>query len=562
MTAFGRRAAVAIATLQIFSPAVMPLHAAVSDSSAPAAASARPHNAVVAEAQALMAELGLWDGATDGEASAAFGQAVRQARGRFGLAPEALEPVDSALLSALRSHAEARRITRQLDAARSNEEAAARAAIAATPPLADALRPPSQDQRAPEPAITTCRAAPTTACLLDAAQHAARTVPDAELRTWGLTRIARARVADTGALESAWPALRLLDDPRGVFTALSDIAEDAARDGRIDLLRSALAHLQGLPAAAARATATAALRLAEHGGEAALSLAEQAEAMVPNLSTPADRDAVLTALARMAHGHGRTEDARALMARTRGAPDVLAPAWALVGGAEAVKTLLQALPAESDPAARRAVVMELAAAQAKTGAIADALTTAEAVAEPRYRAVVLADLGVLTEQPALLEQAEATARDISLPFARSYALAHTAEGWLALGRPARAFDLVALIDTDTLAVDVLNRVARHPAAEHATATRAGQSAQERRDAMIDRVARVRLAAERAETLAHDAPDAAALAARAAVDEAVSIRDRWNATRALLLAADAMRALRAAGVDVAPLNADVEEGANR
>lgn len=56
----------------------------------------------VAEAQALMAELGLWDGATDGISTVAFGRAVRHARGILGLPLDVFRPVDHDLLSALR----------------------------------------------------------------------------------------------------------------------------------------------------------------------------------------------------------------------------------------------------------------------------------------------------------------------------------------------------------------------------------------------------------------------------------------------------------------------------
>lgn len=541
----------------------MPLEATAAptgpDTSAATAGVLAP-DADVAEAQALMSELGLWEGAADGQPSAAFGRAVRRARGVLGLALDVLRPVDEDLLSTLRGRAEARRTARQLTDARAREEAAARAAIAASPVLSQALDTPAKP--APEPDPEACRAAPTVDCLLDLARRAAAAVTDGELRNWGLGRVARARVAASGVLEDAWPALRLADDPRAVFTALAGIAVEAAEAGRADLALQAVGAMDALPATAARAAAEAAAALAGADQPGAETLAERAEDLLPRLSDPADRRPVLAGLALAAHAAGETARATALLAQAQGAPETLAPAWAAVGGAAAVAPLLHALADHADPAARRAVLMDLADAHAREGTVADAVTAAEAVEEPRYRAVALAGVAGAAGRSDLLERAEAVAREITLPFARAFALAHVADGWLTLDRPDRARAVAGEIETDTLAVPILERIARHPAADAATAADAEQTAEALRRAMVDRVARARLWAERARALAVSDPAAARVAARAAVDRALDIRNRWNAARALLHAAGAVAALQAPGLDGADIDPDVDGAGGR
>ncbi|WP_404383409.1 hypothetical protein [Caenispirillum salinarum] len=569
-----RAAVVVLATLQVFCAAVMPPRAAAAvpepTASSRTAGELVAPDARLAEAQALMAELGLWDGASDGRASAVFGQAVRRARGILGLPPETLTPVDDDLLSALRSRAEARRTARQLEDARAREEAAAHAAVAASPLLSAALRPRPEDdvtEAGPkaDAALDSCQASPSTTCLLDAARRAVRAVMDAELRNWGLSRIARARVARSGRLDDAWPALRLADDPRTVFTTLSAVAEEAAAAGRTDLAHAAVAALESYPPVAARAAAEAARLLAATDPSAASALAAHAETLLPAVPGQDDRRAVLAALALAAHSQGDAARAGALLGRAPGPPEALVSAWATVGGAAAVAPLLRALPAEAVPAARRAVAVELAAAHAAEGDADAAVAATQAIDEARYRAVALAGAAAVLHRPDLLERAQAMAKDIPLPFARAFALTHVAEAWLALDRPAQALAAARRVETDTLAVAVLDRITRHPAADGAVRAEAARAAQARLEAMIDRVARVRVWADRAQALVGADPAAGAgagAAARAAVDGALAIRNRWSAARALLHAAGAVAALDAAGVDVAPADADVEGDSGR
>ncbi|EKV27660.1 hypothetical protein C882_1255 [Caenispirillum salinarum AK4] len=566
-----RAAVVVLATLQVFCAAVMPPRAAaaVPEPTAPSRSAGElvAPDAGLAEAQALMAELGLWDGGGDGRASAAFGQAVRRARGMLGLPPETLAPVDDDLLSALRSRAEARRTARQLEDARAREEAAAHAAVAASPLLTAALRPRTEDdvtEADPEAdaALDACRAAPATTCLLEAARRAVLAVTDAELRNWGLSRIARARVARSGRLDDAWPALRLADDPRAVFTTLSAVAEEAAEAGRADLVHQAVAALETYPPVAARAAAEAARILATTQPSAARALTAHAETLLGAVPGQDDRRAVLSALALAAQAQGEADRARALLDAAPGPPEALAAARASVGGAAAVAPLLRALPPGTDTAARRAVLVELAAAHAADGDAEAAVAATQAIDEARYRAVALAGAAAVLHRPDLLERAETTAQDISLPFARAFALAHVAEAWLALDRPAQALAAARRVETDTLAVAALDRIARRSAAGVAVRAEAARAAQTRLTAMIDRVARVRVWADRARALAGPDPAAAGAAARAAVDGAMVIRNRWSAARALLHAAEAVAALDAAGGDVAPADADVEGDGGR
>lgn len=206
--------------------------------------------------------------------------------------------------------------------------------------------------------------------------------------------------------------------------------------------------------------------------------------------------------------------------------------------------------------------MELAEAHAREGATGAAVEAAEAVQERRYQAITLARVAGITRRADLLERAEEVANGISLPFARAFAFSIVADAWLALDRPDRALTIAQGIDKDALAVTAFDLIARHPAADPATARQAKRAADDRLDSMVDRVARVRLWAARAGALAHTDSLAAAQAARLAVTQALAIRDRWSATHALLHAAEAATALQTAGVEMSPLDSRAQDVAKQ
>lgn len=284
--------------------------------------------------------------------------------------------------------------------------------------------------------------------------------------------------------------------------------------------------------------------------------------LLPAVPDAADRRAVLAGLARTALHMGKPAAARVHLNDARGAPETLAPVWAEVGGAAAVEDLLNSHNVHADPAARRAVLMELAEAHAREGATGAAVEAAEAVQERRYQAITLARVAGITRRADLLERAEEVANGISLPFARAFAFSIVADAWLALDRPDRALTIAQGIDKDALAVTAFDLIARHPAADPATARQAKRAADDRLDSMVDRVARVRLWAARAGALAHTDSLAAAQAARLAVTQALAIRDRWSATHALLHAAEAATALQTAGVEMSPLDSRAQDVAKQ
>lgn len=568
MTVPGRRAALSISLLYALTAPALPeaAHAATGDgASGPAArvtepsATAAAPSARVREAQALMRELGLWDGPADGVTDAAFRDAAQDARRRFALPAAHPDPVDGRLLSALRGRVEASRTQRKLDTVRAEEVARAEAAVAASPTLAGALRPRPGDARAAAGRdLAACRAAPTVVCLLDEARETAKTVSEPDLRDWGLTEIAEAKVAESGSLDAAWPVLRLMADPRGVFFALRNIAAAEAAAGRPKVAEAAARAADTLPEAAARAHADAAAALAARPDADAATverLAQAAEARLAQVSDAAARRATLVSLARAAAARGAADLAaerldRAEQTGDSGTEDLgaVAAARGEIGGPSAVAPMIARATA---PAARRAVLVALAQAQARAGDGTGARRTITEIPEARYRAVALADAGAVLRDADLVARAAAAAAEITLPFARAFALSRVAEAWLVLDQPQRALAEAESLTDDRLKVEALRRIALAPGAPPDLAARAGRMAAETQAAMIDRATRLRLLAAETRLLAGRDPAAAGRAARRAVDDAVATRDPWNRLRALTAAADAVAAAREAGVALPP-----------
>ncbi|WP_425545006.1 hypothetical protein, partial [Caenispirillum bisanense] len=161
------------------------------------------------------------------------------------------------------------------------------------------------------------------------------------------------------------------------------------------------------------------------------------------------------------------------------------------------------------------------------------------------------DPAVLLRQPTALREAEAVAAEIDLPFAASFAWARIGDAWRGLGDPAAARSALARVGDDSLRVEGLQRLAAAPAAAPAEAAALDAEAETIRTAMLDRVARVRLGALRAERLLASGDAALAEAARLAVDDALAVRNPWNRARALVAAAAAVRAAAAHGATLPP-----------
>lgn len=543
MTAPGRAAAVLLlGTLYALTPAAMP---------APAAATREPvtsltpaPSAGVREAQALLLELGLWEGDPDGRADDAFRRAVQAFQRHIGRPPSG--ELDAETLGALRTRGDAARTARRLDSARAEEAAEAAAAIAAAPDLADHLTPQPGDARADAARdLTPCRTTPTAACLLHEARETAKGISDTELRDWVLLDIAVDLALENG-VDAAWPVLRLTADPRSVFGGLRRIALTAAAAGHDDLALRAAMLARGLPREALRTWTAVAETLSHRAPPPERPLADveaAADALLADTPT-AERRAALLSLGRAAQARGDTALAQARVERaaallTGGGDDLtaVAAAWAAVDRPDRAEALLGGLSAAVDPTP---VLVDLAGAHARHGRKDAALATARAVPEARYRAVTLADTAVLLTDAATLREAEAVAAEIDLPFAASFAWARIGDAWRILGDPAAARGALARVGDDTLRVEGLQRLAAAPGLAPAQANALDAEAEALRTAMLDRVARVRLGAQRAERLLAAGDAAGAAAARQAVDDALAVRNPWNRARALVAAAKAVR----------------------
>lgn len=511
----------------------------------------------VREAQGLLADLGLWDGAADGIADADFVRAVEGFQRQSGRT--ATGRLDAETLAALRTRAEAIRTSRQLDAARAAETAEAQAAIAADPQLAARLAPQPGDLTAAAGRdLGPCRAAPTAACLLTEAAESAKGIVDPELRDWVLGEIAVGLAAAAG-IDAVWPVLRLTVDPRAAFTGLRRVATARAAAGDAEAALALAAAARALPREALRShaeVAEALSRLTPPPVDAVRRAEAAAEALLPQVADAGDRRAALATLARAARARGDGDTAAERLNRAdaldlgAGQAALVAAAWAEAGHPERAEALLAALP---DAAERTPVLVELAAAHARAGAAAAALEAARAVPEPRYRAVALADVGVALKQPEVISDAEAVAAEVELPYATAFAWSRIAEAWRALGRTEDAAAAARRIGDDALRVEALYRLAAAADTPGPTASALAAEAETLRGGMLDRVARVRLAAQRAEQLAAAGSAEAGPAVRATVDDALSVRNPWNRARALVAAARAAAAADRHDVTVPPSN---------
>lgn len=563
MTASGRAAVVFVGFLYALSGGATPAPTWAAAPEPPATLGTAPEDqGRVREAQALLADLDLWEAPPDGLADAAFRRAVQVFQRQVGQAPTG--SLDDATLRTLRTRADTARTARRLDAARAEEAAEARAAVAADPVLSARLAPQADDARADAGRdLGPCRTAPTAACLLREARETAKGIVDAELRDWALADIAAGLALAEGP-EAVWPVLRLAADPRAVFTGLRRVAVALADAGRAAEAATVARTAAILPREGLRtwsAVAEALVRrapaeaLAGRAPAEAVAAEDAAEALLARVADVGERRAALAALARAAHARGASDLAVARLERAEGLDDLgreraalVAAAWAAVGHPDRAAEALAAIGGDPD---RTPVLVEMAAAHAGAGGASAALAAARAVPEARYRAVALADTGALLAAPEVVGEAEAVAAEIELPFAAAFAWSRIAEAWRVLGRADEAAAAARRIGDDALRVEALHRLARAGTMPPDRAAGLAAEAEAQRSRMLDRVARVRLGAQRAVALAQAGDADAGVAVRAVVEEALAVRNPWNRARVLVAAANAVAAAAAQGVEVAP-----------
>ena len=419
--------------------------------------------ALIANIQEGLATLGFYTAPGLGDMDATTTAAIRDYQTAWRLPPDGLPTMS--LLEHIATSVQMRRMTDQLEARAMPDEAAARAALLESAETRDLVSP------GPAPGLELCLAAPSAACLLEAAVNSAAVERASWLRDWAFGEIVSVQ-ARAGLSDEARATLRQITDARLVVVSLSDMAAGLARGGRVaeahataatvpDLthrLRALLeiAHVE--TPAAARATLLLVL------GDAS-SIADATQ----RLSTIAAAAIALHRVGDSAAATGALSAARRALESDRTAADRAAAAAAIATAfAEIDRTsdAISLLSQVSDRSVRSPALLAIARAEARAGEIDAALATLDDVSESGFRATVLADIAVersitgnLDIVRKLLVQALDAGAAIGESFARSFAVAAATRAMIELNWIDDATRLARSIADPGLRAQFLWRIA-------------------------------------------------------------------------------------------------------
>ncbi len=425
--------------------------------------------ALIANIQEGLATLGFYTAPGLGDMDATTTAAIRDYQTAWRLPPDGLPTMS--LLEHIATSVQMRRMTDQLEARAMPDEAAARAALLESAETRDLVSPGPGPARSPAPGLELCLAAPSAACLLEAAVNSAAVERASWLRDWAFGEIVSVQ-ARAGLSDEARATLRQITDARLVVVSLSDMAAGLARGGRVaeahataatvpDLthrLRALLeiAHVE--TPAAARATLLLVL------GDAS-SIADATQ----RLSTIAAAAIALHRVGDSAAATGALSAARRALESDRTAADRAAAAAAIATAfAEIDRTsdAISLLSQVSDRSVRSPALLAIARAEARAGEIDAALATLDDVSESGFRATVLADIAVersitgnLDIVRKLLVQALDAGAAIGESFARSFAVAAATRAMIELNWIDDATRLARSIADPGLRAQFLWRIA-------------------------------------------------------------------------------------------------------
>ncbi|MSO88934.1 MAG: peptidoglycan-binding protein [Rhodospirillaceae bacterium] len=414
--------------------AVAPVFAARQDE--PAAISAAEPGliaALVANIQERLATLGFYTASGLGDMDATTIAAIRAYQTAWRLPPDGLPTV--ALLEHIATSVQMRRMTDQLEARATPDDAAARAALLENAETRDLMGPEPEAARSPAPGLELCLAAPTAACLLEAAVNSAAVERASWLRDWAFGEIVAVQ-ARAGLSDEARATLRRITDARLVVVSLGDMAAGLARGGRVAEAQATAATVPDLTH-----RLRALLEIANVGTpEAARAILLRVLGEVSSIADPTQRLSTTAAAAVALHrvgdsaaATGALSAARRLLETDRTVADRAAAAAAIATAfAEIDRTgeAITVLSQVSDRSMRSPALLAIARAEARAGETDAALATLDGVSESGFRAAVLADIAVERSMTGnldigrkLLVQSLDAGAAIGESFARSYAVA-------------------------------------------------------------------------------------------------------------------------------------------
>ena len=507
---------------------------------------------LVRKVQELLAELGFYIGPFDGAMNDVTDAAIREYQRRNGLDPDGL--VNRFLLEHLQSVGQAKELRDRVDAVKREKIEAASRALESNPATRALLEGRSADEVAdPTRDPAPCFATPTAQCILEEAIESAKGIHRSQFNDWILGEILVIQVK-AGMGEHALATVRKIGDPRLIMPALrnisraqSEMGDIAAAKATAELIPGVLYRAEALSTVAAAqasagdieaARATAArvrisLRRVRDRGRVVSILADAA--VVLGLAGARDIaktlvDAALAAADKIR----RKEDRRSAFSR-------IVVALADMGRPEGALMMLDQVPESVE---RRPAVVAIATSLARAGHHERALEAARSIDGPRYRALVLARIGLAQGesgdasralQTMELARAEIEAMDETLGYPRAYAMSRLSQALVEIGEISTGFETANDIEIDRLRAHAMWTVA-------AAQARAGETVEARRsealslesvDAVASPLDRAWLLSNIAISHARAGNHGAALKAfRRALDVAKSIEVAWARAQAL------------------------------
>ncbi len=519
-----------------------------------------PWTEVVREVQEALFELGFYDGPIDGRLSIETEEAILRYQREYGLIGEGAAWPN--LVIHMRAIGRALRMQQALQRARETQIEKARAILLGNEVTRALLSPGRLGPADPGRRIEACFAAPTVRCLVDAAFDSIRAVSREDYRDWALRDLIRAQTR-VGMDAKARANLKYISDPRLVLVEMRQIAVILAARGRLE---SAEAMAAIIPDARNRARALVAIAAGYASNGDLVTARDRMNKIKGLLAASVRANEAVDILAGLAVGlaeAGARSLARTALAWASGIVDTLGPelrdaalgrlaaAFARTGDPGTAWAMIDRVAGDTN---RRAALIAGAGVLARRGKIEKAVERADAISDPRYRALALCAIASALgrqEQPKaawpLLQRARSELSRIERPFAIDFARARLAATEAQLG-VARAVDTALGIANAALKARTLWRIAAiredngDEAGAAAARARAETATQEVRSA-YDRVAILTDAVvARAAT---GQTDRLRTLFRHALETTQGIRTRWWRARALSRLATALFALEEA-----------------
>jgi tetratricopeptide (TPR) repeat protein len=532
-----------------------------------------PRSPLVERLQVLFAELKIYSGVIDGRLNDDLTAAVQHYQSRAGLTVDG--KVSEELLAHVEFKSEAEALLVRLDVVGSEQRVKAREKLQSVALTRSLLDPARKNQVAD---LTRnrdiCFQAPTVDCLVFEAIESAKAVGRPHFRDWTYGEIAVVQ-ARLGQVEAARETAGRIQDPRLILVTLRNIAVALAKADKIQLALDSAAIIpdEWLKAEALVAIAVAQTR--NGGWPQARQTMREIEQLINLPETTGDIDFKKTALTTgMARKLVKAGDPSAAVRIMKGERDrikalmIVDPSTKKRSGVSASLSTLAAGFAQIDEAEearklldfavdivhRRSVSVALARAYGRAGQDEPATAIINALEEPRYRSILLADMaryqalsGIDDRARINLARAETAVAAIAQgqKFAINHARERIATSWIALGDLGQAGEAALRITDAGIRTGVWWQIA--VAHIDAGATQLAQKSTNNAIASIasvkstlDRVwlycGRVQIMAERRNN------QQALLAFSKAMEIARGIRHSWTRAQALVRLVEAFSAL--------------------